>query len=997
MSGKTLKIKGNAMNDNPVTDLRETEVDAAVAEYFESIERGETPDEQAFLNSHPNIAGELCEFLADYGALKSASPLAGEAKGPAPHDDDQFPEPRDPASPDLPIVAGYKLLGVLGRGGAGIVYKALHCRLNRTVALKMLADGAWAGSEGLERFLREAETVAGLHHPNIVQLYDAGGRQGRAYFTMELIDGGSLAQRLRGARQPSREAAALVATVAEAVQAAHAGRVVHRDLKPSNILLTSDGTPKVTDFGLARWMEPGPALTLTGAAVGTPSYMAPEQARGETHTVGPSADVYSLGAILYELITGQPPFRGETAAQTRLQVIAQEPVPPSRLNAAVPRDLETICLKCLEKDASRRYGSAAALAEDLQRFCRDEPVTARRAGAGERLVKWCRRRPGAATALLAAFLLLAAVVGDGAWLTWRHVLTVRAVEAELQNVAQRQHESDWAGARSALERAQIELGVGGPETLRRRIEQAHDNLDLVARLDGIRLDDAASGAPGLRNPIIDSGYAQAFAAAGLGKAGDDPKLVASRIAASQVRTALVAALDDWAPHAEEGDQRWIAAVARYADPDPWRDQVRDPSVWGNRKKLQVLIATAPVATQSVQVLLSLGIWLAKAGGDATEFLEKVQSAHPSDFWANLTLANLLMDKQPAIAVGYNRAALSARPEAAAAYNNLGASLKAAGSPDKAINCFRTAVAKEPANPLMRYNLGTALSDAGKLDEAIGQFRQGLQLDPGGEMTHYNLAIALKNKGQLDQAIAEYQQALQLQPDHAEALTNLGVILCQQGHPDKAIDLYRHALKSEPELLEAHNGLGNALAAMGLTDEAFDQFRQALRIKPDDPLTRGNLAHTLNLKGEKAAAARLYADVLAGNSLDPKGQFTGRRYDGACSAALAGCGHGTDAANLGDSERTHWRAQARQWLRADLAGCAGYLKDPSKTAAGTVIEALQYWQTDGDLAGLRDTTALHELPATEQAECRDLWNDVAKVLKQAQAAAASTAPDAAESR
>ena len=235
--------------------------------------------------------------------------------------------------------------------------------------------------------------MAGLRHPNIVQVHDMGDHDGQPYFTMEFVEGGNLAQKLAGRRSRPLEAAALLATLAQAVEAAHQSGIVHRDLKPSNVLLTADGTPKISDFGLARRMEGEAGITWTGTAVGTPSYMAPEQAEAKPLTWGPTVDIYALGAILYELLTGRPPFRAETAAETLRQVISQEPVPPSRLNAAVPRDPETICLKCLEKDPRRRYASAAALAEDLHRFQRNEPIVARPAGPVERVLRWTRRNP----------------------------------------------------------------------------------------------------------------------------------------------------------------------------------------------------------------------------------------------------------------------------------------------------------------------------------------------------------------------------------------------------------------------------------------------------------------------------------------------------------------------------------------------------------------------------------------------------------------------------
>jgi tRNA A-37 threonylcarbamoyl transferase component Bud32 len=309
----------------------------------------------------------------------------------------------------LPQVPGYEVESVLGRGGMGVVYRARHLKLNRTVALKTLLAGAYAGPAERARFQREAESVAGLCHANIVQVYEVGEHEGRPYFTMELIDGGSLAQKLAAAPPTVRWAAELVASLAEAVSVAHSAGIVHRDLKPANILLTAGGTPKISDFGVARHLAGKAELTATGTAVGTPSYMAPEQTGGGAGPVGPATDVYGLGAVLYELLTGRPPFRAETVLETFRQVLADEPVPPSRLNSRVPRDLETVCLKCLHKEPQRRYASAQALAEDLRRYLLGQEVAARPIGRLEKTAKWVRRNPTVASLSAVAALALVAV------------------------------------------------------------------------------------------------------------------------------------------------------------------------------------------------------------------------------------------------------------------------------------------------------------------------------------------------------------------------------------------------------------------------------------------------------------------------------------------------------------------------------------------------------------------------------------------------------------
>ncbi len=307
----------------------------------------------------------------------------------------------------LPAIPGYELLDKLGEGGMGVVYLARQTGLNRRVAVKMIRGGSQARPDHFARFRVEAEAVAQLRHPNIIQIHEIGEVDGLPFVSLELLEGGSLADRLVGTPQPARQTAELLLTLASAIQVAHDVGIVHRDLKPSNVLFTVDGTPIITDFGQAKLIDSDSRQTETGQIMGSPSYMAPEQARGHTRDIGPAADVYALGAILYEMLTGRPPFKGETPMETVRQVIDDEVVPPARLVPRVDRDLETICLKCLSKEPPRRYASASELAGDLDRHRKGESIHARRVSPVERGAKWARRRPAAAALLalgLAAFL-----------------------------------------------------------------------------------------------------------------------------------------------------------------------------------------------------------------------------------------------------------------------------------------------------------------------------------------------------------------------------------------------------------------------------------------------------------------------------------------------------------------------------------------------------------------------------------------------------------------
>ncbi len=385
-------------------------LDAVIADYLQQVEAGQVPDRAALLERHPDLADRLRAFFADFDRVDRQ---AGELRLSADPARTVGGEGQPGELPRVRYFGDYELLEEIARGGMGIIYKARQVSLSRVVALKMILAGQLASADDVQRFRREAEAAANLDHPHIVPIYEVGEHDGQHYFSMKLIDGGSLAS--RRLPLPERQAAELLAAVARAVHHAHQRGILHRDLKPGNILLDAQGRPHVTDFGLAKRVAGEAGQTRTGSIVGTASYMPPEQARSEK-VLTTAADVYSLGAVLYELLTGRPPFRAETPLDTVLLVLEREPRPPRQIRPEVERDLETICLKCLQKEASKRYGSAEALAEDLERWLRDEPIVARPVGGGEWLWRWCRRNRGIAAALagLLATLLVGIIVAS--WL-----------------------------------------------------------------------------------------------------------------------------------------------------------------------------------------------------------------------------------------------------------------------------------------------------------------------------------------------------------------------------------------------------------------------------------------------------------------------------------------------------------------------------------------------------------------------------------------------------
>ena len=368
--------------------------------------------------------------------------------------------------PGIRYLGDYELLSEIGRGGMGIVYKARQLSLHRVVALKLIAPDQLASPKAVERFHTEAETAARLDHPNIVPIYETGERDGRHYFSMKLIEGQSLALRMADLRLPIANSkskggvssfsksqvahrqvmiANLMAQIADAVHYAHQRGILHRDLKPGNILIDAGGGAHVSDFGLAKLVERDSSLTVSGEVLGTPAYMAPEQAAGRVSQITVGADVYSLGVILYELLTGRPPFARETAVETLHAVLHEEPPSPCSLNRAVARDLETICLKSLDREPGRRYRSAQEFADELRRFTRGEPIRARAVSKPEQMLRWCRRKPA-----LAISLAVIEAVGFGA----RHFPGVfwqwRRAEANAAESRQIAYASDIALAQEAL-------------------------------------------------------------------------------------------------------------------------------------------------------------------------------------------------------------------------------------------------------------------------------------------------------------------------------------------------------------------------------------------------------------------------------------------------------------------------------------------------------------------------------------------------------------------
>jgi Flp pilus assembly protein TadD len=613
--------------------------------------------------------------------------------------------------------------------------------------------------------------------------------------------------------------------------------------------------------------------------------------------------------------------------------------------------------------------------------------------------------------------------GGGMWLQRYYADTRRGTEAALDTAAGLRDAARWAAALDILEQAEARLGAGGAADLRRRVAQARDDLQLAKRLDAIRQHRSTIVHGTFDTWTANQDYKEAFWKAGLGEEGEDAAAVAARVRASRIKAQLVAALDDWVLVAASNSRRtWLLAVARAADPDDWCDRFRDPAVWRDRTALEELacelLCEEKLGQLRPQPLAALGQALVAAKGDAVPLLAAAQARHPNDFWLSFLLGNALSKvKRWDEAVGYYRAALAVRPEAAVAHTNLGSVLVYKKQPDEAIREYRRAIALDPKDATPHYGLGVALHDKGDVDGAITEYRQAIALDHKYAGAHNNLGITLMDKGQLEEAIQEFRTVIALDHKDAEAHNNLGIALATKGQLDEAIRAFRTAIDLDPEYPQAHGALGQVFLQQGRFAEARDATRRCLELlppghpqrqlaprqlqqcdqalaleskldailggkeKPADDAERLDLARLGQLPFKKlyAASARFYSEAFANDATLADDLQAQHRYNAACAAALAGCGQGKDAEKLDGKERARLRIQAPDWLRADLAHWAKEAESDKPEVRLQVQKTLTHWQTNPDLAGLRDKDALEKLPDAERDACRKLWADVAAVL------------------
>jgi lipopolysaccharide biosynthesis regulator YciM len=776
----------------------------------------------------------------------------------------------------LPVVPGYELLGRVGRGGMGVVYKAWQVGLRRVVALKMAA--ADAGDSSLARFRVEAEAVARLAHANIVPVFEVGEYDGRPVMAMEFVEGGSLAGKLAGSPLPPRDAARLVELLARAAHYAHGRGVLHRDITPGNVLLAADGTPKLTDFGLAKLLAGGPGLTRSEAVMGTPSYMPPEQAAGNTRAVGPASDVYSLGAVLYECLTGRAPFRATTPLETLALVTGSEPVPPRRLQPGVPRDLQTICLKCLRKEPAKRYNTAESLADDLGRFLDGRPVVARPVGPAERLVLWARRRP--ALASLAASVMVVAV-GSAVLLTSAYE---RERQARRDEEGQRRLAED--NERKALASADAEHAAKvAAEKRLGQIEKANDILASIFK--DLNPREEEKGGITLREQI---GRRLDLAAEQL-----DAEAVGDPLTVARLQDTLASSLTELG-YAEKAIVLAVKALRTREEqlgPD-------HPDTLAGMNQLALSYRAAGQLDRAIplyeRVIERHKTQLRSDHADALKTANNLAVAYHESGRLDLAIPLLEQTYRTQKAKSGDDAAdtLTTMGNLALGYRDAGQLERAVALYEEAVEALRRRYGPDHSNTLtVLGNLAVAYHDAGRTDLAVARYEEVLKLTkaklgaahPDTVLSMNNLAEGYRATGRLDLALPLLEEAHRLAKvaypaDHPKAfiiLSNLVKAREAAGDYANAPALHEELLKlrtaklgpEHPDTLSSMSGLALAYRSAGRLDQAQPLAEQVLKLRkaklgPEHPVTltsMSDLAVIYGDTGQPGRALPLQQEVL----------------------------------------------------------------------------------------------------------------------------------------
>jgi serine/threonine protein kinase/cytochrome c-type biogenesis protein CcmH/NrfG len=839
-------------------------LEAAVAR----LQAGENVDLNELAVAHPEHAEEIRQLLPAIEMLVGMGAAGADVTAEIGSHLHAADATTTTAPTPLRQLGDFRIIRELGRGGMGTVFEAEQLSMGRRVALKVLPFAALAHEKSLQRFRNEVRAAASLDHPHIVAVYSVGEERGVHFYAMQLIRGQSLAEVIlqqrrvhdplppagRGVPAPGspaasgnedptidsaisppstapieqarvstardskyaaerfRTAARLGIQAAEALQHAHDQGVLHRDIKPGNLLLDADGKLYVTDFGLAR-IQSDAGMTMTGDIVGTLRYMAPEQALAKRVVIDHRADVYSLGATLYELLTLQPAF-GETDRSELLKQIAfEDPKPLRKLDRRIPAELETIILKAMEKSPHARYQSAQALVHDLRAFLDNLPISAKPSTWRDRVLKWSRRHPAGVRASL--FALLVTSIVCAATIGWvmrdRHARGAAAeaiASAAIEEANELIQQEKWPEALAAARRAEDVLkGSHAIGALHTRARTVCRDVEMVILLEDISSSPFIDGSGDAKyDPEFDRRFAEAFREYGIDVEVLSSRQAAQRVKQSDISVELVKAIDTWAwwqcsNDGNGGDWTRLNAIATEADPDPWRNRWRDVlNLDGDAQEsaLTELASSTTTADWQPQNMRRLAV-VFRASGNLVRAIDVLQASHrrhPQSYETNIELGNSFLNSD---------------------------------RPDDAILHFSIAAALRPESIRARLGIGLALRKKLRLNDAIAVFREGLELNPNDYSTLTALGRALEVEQRLDEAISVLEKAIRLEPRHAAAHNVLGDVFQKKGLLDEAISKYREAIRLESDYGDAHASLGRALKAQGHTKEAVDHLKSAIEL------------------------------------------------------------------------------------------------------------------------------------------------------------------------
>jgi serine/threonine protein kinase/tetratricopeptide (TPR) repeat protein len=1004
--------------------------DQARALFLAALERA-AHDWPAFLDeaspNEPELRARVRQLLRDHEAL-------GSIHGT---DESNLTAEAPPPEPLGALIGPYKLMEQIGEGGMGLVYVAEQSQpVRRKVALKLIKPGMDT-RQVIARFEAERQALALMNHPNIAKVFDGGETpSGRPYFVMELVRGVPITEYCDQNRLTPRARLELFGQVCAAVQHAHQKGIIHRDIKPSNVMVVShDGTPvvKVIDFGVAKaigqQLTDKTVYTQFAQFIGTPLYMSPEQAGQSGIDIDTRTDIYALGVLLYELLTGMTPFDKErlsNASYDEIRRIVREEEPPKpstrlstlndlacstlsaqrqsnsrELSLLLRGELDWIVMKSLEKDRTRRYESPSALAADVGRYLSDETVQACPPSRSYLLGKFLRRRRRAVLTTAAALVAALALLGGGGWVALdrsaRRTHAEKAVAQDLREAAVFRGDEQWAQALQSLERARGRLEGSGLEDLEDLVQERVREVSFVLRLEEAELLLANSLDVGNRDfRGADKALEEAFLQNGLDIHRASADEIAKRIRESPITTQLIAALEYWAlvkrnmPH---DDPEPLVAIARLADDDPWRQRLRDPKV---RDNLQELIRLAETDGVLAQPPINLTILCrridagakklktdspedrsmrVKARAAVVGLLRQAQMIHPANFFITYQLAEHLDHKDPDH-IRFMQAAMALHPKNEAVRGNLYGALGAGRNWSEAGEELRKALKVWPNDAQLYHILGNAFLEQDNLADAERNLQKAVALKPSLSIAHNSLGVALGRQDKWAEAAKAFQEAIRLNPDFAGAHSNLGFLFERQGKLSDAETAYQNAIDRNPTNPAFHHKLGDVLTAQKKWPQAVEALTTAIAFKSDDVLAHKGLGNALMQQGNNSAALAAFTNAI---ELKDSSYFT--LSHAARLALIIGNDQDEKVAKLDSTERDRLRGQALVWLQARLAIEKTNVENSPK-AARNVLLNLQLWEKNSTFGRVRGEAVLAKWPEAERQQWRKLWEDVEQCRKRA---------------